>query len=787
MASERWRQIEEIFQSALDLEGDSRTRFLSEACAGDEKLCAEVEALIQSYEAAGNFIEQPIGWLDDIKFDNLPTLRIEEEPPGEMLGKRVGAYRLARELGRGGMGSVYLAERADSEFRKLVAVKLVKRGMDTDFILQRFRQERQALAALNHPNIARLLDGGATDDGLPYIVMEYVKGQPVDTYSDAHRLSVRARLQLFLEVCAGVSHAHQSLVIHRDIKPSNILVTEEGVPKLLDFGIAKILDQSLSDETLQSTATAYRLMTPEYASPEQVRGESVTTASDVYSLGVLLYLLLTGRRPYYFRSRRLEEMTRIVCEQNPPRPSALINRAATQEASTEGSDSIPESTSSLTKLAHDRSTTPERLRRSLADDVDNIVLKALRKEPSRRYTSVEQFAEDIKRHLEGLPVTARTDTFTYRGRKFVRRHKAGVVATCAVAVALVGGLAATTWQARIARIERARAEAEGRRAKGRFEDLRRLTHSLMFELHDAIHNLQGATPARELLAKRTLEYLDSLAREASDDPSLQSELVIAYINLGDVQGNPFYPNIGDAAGALESYRKAASLAESLSNASPKDVRMRRRLWLTQVKIGDMLVSTGGTTKAAEHYRKAQALIEELTATRPDDSSLQQDLGSSYDRNGNLQLSLDDPAAALDSYRRALAIFEKLSAADSSNDALRRNVASSHGKIGSALMKLGMLNQALSSYRALVELNRARLAADPANALTRDDLAGSLGALAEAQAASGEFDGAMESCRQQLSMYQEMSAADPTNVRARQGLANALERLNRLSKKRRAIN
>ncbi|HEY9403682.1 MAG TPA: protein kinase [Pyrinomonadaceae bacterium] len=809
MTPERWRRVETVFQTALDIRPENREQFLADACAGDEVLHREVERLIEGYEAADEFLEQPALDLQQVAGSELPTLRQEDiSASAHSLesGARVGAYRILRELGRGGMGAVYLAERAEGDFRKFVAVKVVKRGMDTEFVLRRFRHERRALAALDHPNIARLLDGGATDDGLPYIIMEHVEGQDIDRYCDEHRLSIHARLRLFLDVCAGVSHAHQSLIIHRDIKPSNILVTDDGTPKLLDFGIAKILNPSLADAPLEHTATALRMLTPDYASPEQVRGERVTTVSDVYSLGVLLYLLLTGRRPYHFSTYRFEEIMRVVCEQNPPRPSAAIGsnapatgssletvRAAAEASdsfSTEGASEWPQlsrearaatdAAPSLGELAHARSVAPERLRRSLADDLDNIVLKALRKEPSRRYASVEQFAEDIERHLEGLPVRARADTFTYRSRKFVRRNKAGVAAAIGVALSLVGGLTTTTWQWRVAQVERTRAEAEGARAKRRFEDLRRLTHWMMFEMHDAVSNLEGSTGARQLLARRTLEYLDGLAREAANDPTLQTELVIAYVNLGNVQGNPFYPNIGDAAGALESYRQAQTIAETLANADPADERARRQLWLTLVKMGDMQMFTGDTHGAKESFGRAQATIEGLAAAHPENVSLQQDLGSSYDRTGNVRLEAGDPAAALESFRRALAIFSELSAKNPANDALRRNVASTYGQIGRAQLRLGALGESLVGYRRLVELNRARLADDPSNAVTRDDLAGSLGALGEAQAASGDIKSARQSVREQLELYREMSVADPANAKTRKALTDATERLKQLA-------
>ncbi|HEY9285393.1 MAG TPA: hypothetical protein VIP46_18215, partial [Pyrinomonadaceae bacterium] len=427
------------------------------------------------------------------------------------------------------------------------------------------------------------------------------------------------------------------------------------------------------------------------------------------------------------------------------------------------------------ELARARSVAPDRLRRSLSGDLDNIVLKALRKEPSRRYASVEQLAEDIERHLDGLPVRARADTFAYRSRKFVRRNKGGIGAAVGVSLSLVGGLAATTWQWRVARAERALAER-------RFGALRGVTHSLMFEMHDAVSNLEGSTAARQLLARRTLEYLEALAREAGDDPTLLTELAIAYVNLGDVQGNPYYPNVGDAAGALESYRKAQAIAGSLAAAAPANARARRHLWLTQVKTGDMQTFTGDIDGAKQSFGRAQATIEELAAGHPDNVSLQQDLGSSYDRNGNAHLAANDPAAALDWYRRALAIFEELSAKNPADDSLRRNVASAYGKVGHAQLKIGALGESLDSYRRLVELNRDRRAADPTNAFTRDDLAGSLGALGEAQAAAGDTRGARRSLSEQLKMYREMAVADPANAKTRTALAAAAERLDNLARR-----
>jgi serine/threonine protein kinase/tetratricopeptide (TPR) repeat protein len=404
MSPERWKQVEEIFQSALDLPLGERGGFIARACEDDAALAAQVEALVAQYEEAGDFIESPAVAVSPLRtvggsLATAPDLEPAEDP---MTGRRVGSYRLVREIGRGGMGAVYLAERADSEYHKLVAIKVVKRGMDTDFILRRFRHERQLLATFDHPNIARLLDGGTTDEGLPFFVMEYVEGLPLYQYCDNRRLTIPERLRLFCQVCDSAAYAHQRMVVHRDIKPSNILVTAAGVPKLLDFGIAKLLDPDLVPEAVTPTGTMMRLMTPEYASPEQVQGSPVTPASDTYALGVVLYELLTGHRPYEFSNRSPHEIARVVCEVEPERPSrAFARREGALPAEGAGGE-----TTTLPFICETRSATPDSLRRDLEGNVDNIVLKSLRKEPARRYTTADELRADISRHLEGRPVSA---------------------------------------------------------------------------------------------------------------------------------------------------------------------------------------------------------------------------------------------------------------------------------------------------------------------------------------------------------------------------------------------
>ena len=780
MTPERWAKIEEIFQAALDCEPTLRAAFIAEKCGGEAELCREVKKLIERYDTGNPFLESPV-WTDSVFFQTTLKNQIASsldkevadfEEDESLAGQLVGAYRLTEEIGRGGMGVVYAATR-DEDFQQKVAVKIVKRGMDTDFVLSRFRQERQVLAALSHPNVARLLDGGATEDGRPFLVMEFIEGVPIDRFCDERKLTIQERLKLFREVCAAVGYSHQRLIIHRDIKPSNILVTADGAPKLLDFGIAKLLDSTLASASYQPTATAARMLTPDYASPEQLRGEEITTVSDVYSLGVLLYFLLIGHLPFNFNAGRLDVFAGLVSEQKPERPSALITRSGKTTAKNRGAKTGDQA---LIKIAGNRATEPERLRRYLADDLDNIVLKALRKESDRRYSSVEQLSEDIRRHLEGLPVKARGDNFSYKFRKFVQRHRASVIAAALLFLTLLGGIAATSWQARIARQESLRAEAESERAQRRFNESRRLTESLMFELHDAIRDLQGATPARELLAKKTLEHLDSLIADAENDATLQSELAIAYINLGNIQGNPYYPNLGDVNGALESYRKAEKLTEAMSTANPNDVKLVRRYWLTQIRIGDIQTAQGDLPNAAQSYARASLIIEDLTAKNHDDELLRGDLASSYDRQGNVLMRLNDFQSALEIYDKAQTIFEWVSAARPDDDNALRAAAAGHGKLGTAYLKSGAIEKSIESYKRLLEINEARLRKNPSNAVTLDDVAGSRREFADAQMAAGNNAAAFESYRRQLEIHQQLAAADSANVKTSIELVISHQRL-----------
>jgi serine/threonine protein kinase/tetratricopeptide (TPR) repeat protein len=420
---EKWDQVKELFALALERDAEERSGFLRQACAGDDSLRSEIESLLSSFDGTATFLE------------DCPAADLLSAQSRAIAGRRIGAYRIIREIGQGGMAVVYLGERDDQNYRKQVAIKMVKPGIDTEQVLQRFRNERQTLAALDHSNIVKLLDGGSSEDGSPYLVMEYVEGLPIDQYCDLHKLSIDDRLRLFREVCSAVQYAHEKLVIHRDLKPGNILIAKGGVPRLLDFGIAKLLNPECF-QTAVVTRTDWRPMTPEYASPEQIRGHAVTPATDVYSLGVLLFELLTGHRPYRSAGQSLLEMERRVCENEPERPSAVINRKE-EKVSRDGDARTaitPES------VSNQRGLQPAELQRRLRGDLDTIVMKALRKEPERRYGSVEEFSRDIERYLTGMPVRARKSTIAYRSGRFLHRHKESLAAALVV-LGIVAGIA----------------------------------------------------------------------------------------------------------------------------------------------------------------------------------------------------------------------------------------------------------------------------------------------------------------------------------------------------------
>jgi serine/threonine-protein kinase len=494
MATSSKKSLDEIVREAQALAPDEQAAFVREACAADEALFDSVTREIASSSDSWADLHSTPG--DD-----------NASASYELAGERIGPYRVLRTLGEGGMGAVFLAERADGQFEQRVAIKLVRRGLLSRQVQNRLRIERQILATLDHPNIAKLLDGGTTQDGTPYIVMEYIDGEPIDAYCDRNELTLEERLQLFRKVCSAVHSAHQNLVVHRDLKPSNILVTRNGTPKLLDFGIAKLLDERQLMQTLAVTQADVRLMTPDHASPEQVRGDPITTASDVYVLAILLYELLTGLKPFA-RTTRLADLERAICELPPTAPSAAFVASAR----------VPES--QLLDLARSRRASPARLRRQLRGDLDKIVLMGLRKEPERRYASVEQFATDIDRFLQGLPVSAQADAWTYRTAKFVRRHFIVVGMSAAFVVSLIAFAIATYVQS--VRIEQERLRAEN-------------VSSFMIELFrvsDPSEARGNEIRAREILDRGAARIQTELKNQPELQATLMETMAKVYLNIG---------------------------------------------------------------------------------------------------------------------------------------------------------------------------------------------------------------------------------------------------------------
>jgi non-specific serine/threonine protein kinase/serine/threonine-protein kinase len=682
LTPERWQHIRGLLAELIEVPDQDRPAFLSSACGDDTNLRTQLEDLLRMHEAteARGLDQAPVAEISAALADRLR---------GQDIGHRIGAYRVEAEIARGGMGTVYRAIRADDEYKKQVAIKVVDRGMLSRRSAELFRHERQILANLEHPNIARLLDGGTNEDGSPYLVMEYVEGETITRYCDSHRLSIEERLKLFQKICSAVHFAHQNLIIHRDIKPANILVTQAGEPKLLDFGIAKVIGADAGAETETRTCGG---MTPAYASPEQLNGHAVTTATDVYSLGLVLYELLTGRYAYEQFSTPARRQNAIL-DEDPQRPSQAVLRASVDIEQ----PVTPEHISALRQLP------VEKLSRRLAGDLESIVAKAIHKQPEHRYSSMAQFSEDISRHRRGEPVIARQNTFIYRSIKFVRRHKLGIAAGVLMFVLVVTGMVV------IVRAER-KARAEQEIAESRFNDLRKLANSLMFEVHDAIKDLPGATPARKLVVSKALEYLDRLSKDASNDPTLQRELATAYQRVGDVQGGSADANLGDYAGALASYRKALRIREMLAKARPQDAQLRQELASGYLQVGTL---TSNTEALADLHRSVD-ILKALTATRVDPALLNQLAGAYYYLAAE-QVEQGDVDSSLTNHFQALSIRKSIRTSD---PALMRTIQmrlpGDYGAIAQLLRIQREFDQALEYQRKAVTLTSQLSQVTPQN-------------------------------------------------------------------------
>lgn len=668
----------------------------------------------------------------------------------DRVGERVGAYRLVGLIGSGGMGDVYKAVRDDEQYQAEVAIKLMRKDAHDNLVEERFKVERQILAALEHRNIARLLDGGTTNAGEPFVVMELVVGKPIDHYCDERRLGVRERIELFLQVCAALGYAHQRLIVHRDLKPNNILVTADGSVKLLDFGIAKILESSpISDERFL-TEVSVRLMTPAYSSPEQFRGECITTATDVYALGLILYELLSGRRAFQAASRAESDIAAAVLNSDPGKPSSRIFQ--------QGSDT--------TSISESRSESPQKLKRLLSGDLDAIVMKAIRKEPKDRYESVDRLAEDLRRHLRSEPVAAHQGSTRYLLRKFVSRHKVAVVAVAAVSLSLVVGMAATIREARIAR-------ANELRAQRHFNDVRRLANSLVFEINDSIQGLQGSTAARKHIVQRAQEYLENLAKDSAGDATLLRELAVVYSRLAGIQGNSRQANLGDTEGALQSYRKAAALLESAVAIEPTNSDLIGLQASAYRQIADAQLVQGYTDDGKRFLQLALQIIEPLSAANPSNTDMRFTLGKTYETMAYAYRDDEEFAQALDYYGKAHAIYEQLLAARPGDENLQQELSYSHKHLGGTLIRQQQWTAALEHYDAARLIDEAQLALDPLNVDKRLGLTFIYSDTGYILHKQEKFDAALAAHYKALAVREALVAADPQNARMRSTLSNTL--------------
>jgi non-specific serine/threonine protein kinase/serine/threonine-protein kinase len=702
------RLVTELFLRALEVAPTERAAWLGDLDRAHPVHAAAVRQLVDAHLQADGFLVVTDGG------------RVGEGPASRA-GEVVGAFVIEREIGHGGMGTVYLATREGAGFSQQVALKLLA-PHEGAAAAARLRDERRILAGLNHPNIAHFVDGGTTDGGLPFIAMEYVDGQPIVHHCSQARLDVPARLRLFLRVCGAVHFAHQHLVVHRDIKPSNILVTGDGTPKLLDFGIARLLDAGDPG----SAARTLRELTPHYASPEQVRGEPVTTATDIYSLGVLLFELVTGRGPYRHVTPESDPLTvmEAIRDAIPERPGAVA----------------------MTGLRFGR-------------DLDAIVLRTLRKDPRERYASAEHLAQDIARYLDGLPVDARRGTTTYRLQRFVARHRFGVAAAAALALALVAGGAATAWQARVA-------QAERDKAQNRFRQIQEFSRSLLFDVHATLRDVPGATSARRMLLDRAVAFLDGLAADADDDRALLRVLAQGYEQLAAVQGLGLTQNVGDTAAALASLDKASGYVDRLRVEAPAEVSLltlatsihfARAVALNELRRPD------AATEAAVHA----ALVDALERVAPPGSAMV-DVARGHTDIGRMRADAGDLEAAEREYRRAVEVLASQPEPLQTAQAISV-LATARKRLGAVLLRRKAYAESEQQYRQALALDEALIRLDD-RPQTRFDITFTMSDLALVWGLTNRLTDAEALFRRALTIREAAAAADPKDVRALNGVA-----------------
>lgn len=743
LTPEKTRKARELVTAALNLSPRERESFVLSETQGDQELQQETLVMLDTV-GVGTIDDSTMAMTDEtvaMPMDGDATvLMTGPRKRGQLFDnatladkKQIGNYKILRRIGQGGMGVVYAACLVTEDFQKQVALKLVRPALASSEVLRRFRMERQVLASLDHPNVARVLDAGTTEEGAPYLVMEYVEGLPLDRYIESKNISIRERLQIFLTICDAVQYAHQNLIIHRDLKPSNVLVSSDGVPKLLDFGIAKLIrpeDAPPDEEEMKLTATDARPMSPHYASPEQARGDAITTASDIYSLGVMLYELLTGRLPYEFKTRSPAGIEKTICETEPVPPSQV-----------EYKGTLPES--------------EDRIRKRLRGDLDMILLMAMRKEPQRRYSSVAQFATDVRHYLEGLPVVAQKDTVGYRLQKFVSRHKAGVLAAGLAVGALIASTIVSVHFAQVATQEK-------RIAETRFQDTRQLARFFITDFDSAIRT--GQTAARKELVAKGLDYLKKLSGEAAGDMQLRHEVITGYIAMGDVQGNPFGPNLGDIAGARTSYTEALRLAEQYaaqstdSNALTKDIRAAK------AKIADLEAQSGNRREALKRYLEIRDAYEG------------RELALLLNKIGYVRNNLGDYRAALDDYGKALDLLRAHLEKDPKHTDSKLAMAQALQRVGDILSRIGDTDTGIRNLESALTVYAEVETAEPSNVQIRRGRWGTIMTLGDTLKRANRSSDAVSRYREGVRIAQLLTDMDRENIQYKRDLNTSRGRL-----------
>lgn len=731
MTPERWQQVKLLLAQAMEAPHADRRRFLNDRCGGDSELLLEVESLLEHASGEVQVQEKTIRTsLDETR--DVPVESVMHLRFGIRAGQTIGPYRIERLLGEGGMGSVHLAVREVDGYEMRVALKIMRVAALNDYSMRRFRMERQILARLSHPNITRLLDGGITAEGLPYLVTEYVEGLPLDQFCTQKQPSLEARLRVFLDVVNALSSAHRNLIVHGDIKPANILVTSEGTAKLVDFGIARLVDPESSSSNGSTTTFA---LTPGWASPEQLRGDPPSVLADLYSVGRVFYELIAGQNSHSLSGLPPQRYLEVLSN-TPGLPSQVSGEKA------------------------------------LEGDLDNIALKAVEFEPEQRYQSADQFGEDIRAYLESRPISARRATWRYRAEKFTRRHRRAVIIGGLVTVALISLIAATLIQARAARQQYA---AAARQALA----VRKLANTFVFDLDDAVAEMPGATQIRARIMQSAVEYLDRLAKESAGNAELQYELGLAYTKVGDVLGLPGGSNLGKTVAALENYRKAEFILEPLARGPQATQDQKFHLAAIYMKISAVLKVVGDFRVALDYDLKSLGIRQALVQMNPADQVLKRALAQSLTSLGGTYSQLGEWSKVLESRQRALKMSEELVAANKKSVADRRSLVLARTRLASILSREKRHAAALEQLRIAVGEQKALMDENPVNSQISLAYASTLSALARGLDESGDIAGAIHQHKIAERIYEAEVTADPVDVRARSLLGTARASIGRL--------